>query len=458
MNATLQTLQKRHPRFVYQNFAYALEENNLRITFSFLLEPDIFFTPSVLIEGISENEFSQIAPEALDNLIFHLGLAEIPSYWKCAVSPIIEVRAGCLEPKQTAFLRKLIEKGLAEFFYRNYIAPQKNIPRIVSSGVLRTAYNKKSPQKGSILLAVGGGKDSLVAIEMLKKAKWEFRPMVLGNVLAAYRLAEALGAKKPITIRRKIDPKLVELNTRGYLNGHVPFSAYLAFLSTLVAELLGFEYIAVANERSANEPTVKTGSVIINHQYSKSFAFERDFRMYAKEYLSKHTHYLSIMRPLYEIQIAKIAAQFPRGLRAAVSCNAEQKEAQWCGACAKCMAVFILLFPFVETKTLVKMFGKNIFDDGTLWRFIPELAGFAKTKPFDCVGTVEEMQAALILSLRKSERQGNVPKILARFKREFLPKIKMRDKDIGYLMGSWHEKNFLPTDLAKTLRAMINIP
>lgn len=97
---------------------------------------------------------------------------------------------------------------------------------------------------------------------------------------------------------------MLELNEKGFLNGHTPFSAMLAFTSYFVAYLSGKKYIAVSNEQSSNESNIKGEK--INHQYSKSFEFEEEFRWYINNYLEDHVQYFSMLRPLNELQIAKL--------------------------------------------------------------------------------------------------------------------------------------------------------
>ena len=80
---------------------------------------------------------------------------------------------------------------------------------------------------------------------------------------------------KIFVVKRVIDRKIIDLNNEGFLNGHTPFSAIVAFTSYLCAYLSGKKYIVLSNEDSANESTVIGTSV--NHQYSKTYEFENDF-------------------------------------------------------------------------------------------------------------------------------------------------------------------------------------
>ena len=76
------------------------------------------------------------------------------------------------------------------------------------------------------------------------------------------------GDTESYTVKRTIDQNLIKLNNEGYLNGHTPFSAIVAFTSYLVAYITNRSNIILSNEGSANEPTVIGTN--INHQYSKT--------------------------------------------------------------------------------------------------------------------------------------------------------------------------------------------
>ena len=64
------------------------------------------------------------------------------------------------------------------------------------------------------------------------------------------------GEDQLVTVKRTLDKNMLELNRQGYLNGHTPYSAIVAFSSTIAAYMSGLRYIALSNESSANESTV----------------------------------------------------------------------------------------------------------------------------------------------------------------------------------------------------------
>ena len=125
-------------------------------------------------------------------------------------------------------------------------------------------------------------------------------------------------------MERQIDKELLELNKKGFLNGHTPFSSLLAFLTYAVAYLLDIRYIALSNESSANESNVAGEK--INHQYSKSYEFEQDFKDYCIKYLDKNIEYFSFLRPLNEVQIAALFSQYKKHHRNFKSCNARKQR------------------------------------------------------------------------------------------------------------------------------------
>ena len=450
---TAKQLQKKHPKFIYEKFSYSLGKSGLACKFRFKLEPNIFFRPEILIKGVGKKETKNLPAEVLENFVFHIGLAEIPSYWKCAGSQKIEIKAARINEEQIKWWEGLLLNGLAEFFYKNGINPKNGLFKIVSTG--RNTLRKETKSKGAdsgLLVPVGGGKDSLVALKLIQATHNKIGTMVLGNVKASYNLIKSLELKPPIKIERKIDKKLLALNKKGYLNGHTPFSAYLAFLSIFCARLFGYGTIVAGNERSANEPNISFGGKKINHQYSKSYEFEKNFRAYAKKYLTENVSHFSILRPLYELQIAKLAAKYSKSLAVTRSCNVNMKKNSWCGKCPKCLSVYILLYPFLGAEKTKKMFGKDLFGDKNLWKYIPGLIGDKTEKPFDCVATRKENMAALDLAVKKSEKK--MPYVLKKFRKSRGGKT-TSTKEIEKILLSWDNKNFLPTNIKKILKNTI---
>ena len=403
-------LRKQFPVFVYRNHQYSRDTAGVHIKFSFALEDasgkDVHeFFPELNIPFRTFYRPENLAPQTLDRLVFHCGMVELISYWKAACSPTVRVNAGFLDAEQKAWFKKLYYKGLGEFFYLNGIETSLDSFMEIQCSDNGNSTAGDAMNVGlhnGILVPVGGGKDSVVSLEILKtladgKADTPLHPMVV-NMRGATRnccIQAGFDEEDCAVVNRSIDPLLLQLNQQGFLNGHTPFSAMLAFTSLLVSGLSGCRHIALSNENSANESTVGNNTDGANHQYSKSLEFENDFRAYVRKYLDKNFNYFSFLRPLNEIGIARLFASYPLYHGIFRSCNAGSKTDSWCGACPKCLFAFIILAPFMGIKKCSRLFGKNLLDDLSLQTFLDQLCGVEEVKPFECVGTRDEVNWAL---------------------------------------------------------------
>ena len=390
----------KYPVFRYDSFA--LEKSPSRITarFKFSIPPDLSFTPEVHFESVPEGWHS-IPDEFLNNVIFHLGLIESFSYWKATASPVIEVHAGTLSEDQILWWHDLLINGMGEFFYHNNIDfTPKDFVKIVAVAGTDGSKPYAAPLPTRSLLTIGGGRDSALAGTLLRDSGQSFTCMMLNPSSAATKVAAHVTQKEPVIIRRAICPELLEMNRRGFLNGHTPFSAYLSFLGAACLLLYGYSNVIVANERSSDEGNVRYRDKDINHQYSKSFRFERLFDEYLAKYLVIQGRYFSFVRPLYELQIGSVFSGFPGLFDLFKSCNRNRSDS-WCGQCPKCLSVFLTMYPFVPRSALNRIFGADLFYREENIKILRELAGL-EIKPFECVATTAEIAAALALSIAKA--------------------------------------------------------
>lgn len=401
----MQELAQRYPVFRYESFDIERNSSGLTARFKFSIPPDISFAPEVSFEHA---EFK----EDLDNAVFHLGLIEAFSYWKATASPTIEVDAGNLNSEQVQWWEDLLLHGMGEYFYRNDIDfTRKDFVKIVPTGAGKDYGRYSGPVPKRSLLTIGGGRDSALAAGLLRDSGHPFACMMLNPSAAARKIAAQVTPSEPIIIRRAICPELLELNRRGFLNGHTPFSAYLAFLSTVCLLLYGYSNAIVANERSSDEGNVRYRGAEINHQYSKSLRFETRFDEYLAKYLVNRARYFSFVRPLYELQIGKLFAKFPEFFETFKSCNRTRSDS-WCGECPKCVSVFLTMYPFVSREALTKIFGRDLFHRDETIPILRQLAGL-ELKPFECVATTGEVIAALGLAIKKAEAGGEpLPPVL----------------------------------------------
>ena len=397
------SLRAQYPEFEYTAYHWKVTDEGLKVWFDFRVG-EVEFHPTALVE---RRPFLDMDASGLDWIVFNIGMVELVSYWKCACPPTVKVLCGSLTDEQVAFWEKLYWNGLGEFFYTNGIEETPEAFMVVESGKRKVESDSTShasaklstlrfPLSTHYLVPVGGGKDSVVTLELLRRAGKQIRPLIMNPRGATVECARVAGfpMDEVLVIRRSIDPVLLELNKQGYLNGHTPFSAMLAFYTLLASTLSGVPNVALSNESSANESTV-AGSYV-NHQYSKSLEFEDDFRGYCPTF-----NYFSFLRPLSELQIAMLFSRFTAYHDVFRSCNVGSKQDIWCGHCAKCLFAYIILSPFIEPARLNAIFGKPMLDDLTLEHEFRQLIGEAETKPFECVGTVSEVRQALGMALKR---------------------------------------------------------
>jgi len=336
-----------------------------------------------------------VKTDVLEAALFNLHLALGVSYYKIFCPPECVVRSGVLSPRQAEFWNRTYTRGLGEFFYKNKV-DFRGLVRFPSDAI--EVKNFDVPLEERLLVPFSGGKDSIVSVELLKQAGLPMDLFYMGRANAIEKVVQLTG-ETLLNVKRELDPKLPKLTSQG-MNGHVPLNAILAFLSTFVALVYKYRAIALSNESSASEGNVDYLGETVNHQYSKSFEFERDFQDYYAEFVSPSVHYFSLLRPMNELQIARELSRHPRYFGVFSSCNRNFKQEGsgqrliWCGTCPKCAFVFLVLAPFLEADDLVGMFGRNLLDDDSLWPTYQALLGLTAEKPFECVGTPQEVRAA----------------------------------------------------------------
>ena len=465
----LSTLREKHPVFTYRSSAWKINGDDLSLEWE-MVTKELKFSPKVTIFKAAGGA-SKLAKGELDNLVFHLGLADIFSYWKTTCSPEIKISAGFLTADQIAWWHDLLISGMGQYFYTNQIdfRPVDFVRLYVTSrGRVYQPTSDQIWENQRVLIPVGGGQDSAVTLELLSKYHGPENVGAFAMTIskatevppASERLVKTAGVPRLIKVHRELDPEIFVLSEKGYLNGHVPFTAYLSFLSVLIARLFGFSEVAFSNERSSNEANLEYLRAKINHQYSKSFEFEQKFREYNLRYLSDLS-YLSFLRPLYELQITRLFSHMPQYFAQIRSCNVGYKSDSWCGQCPKCLSIFVGLFPFVKTEQLRQIFGANLFENENLIDLTMNVLGLGAGKPFECIGTFEETVVAFYLSLKKGQADPGqsamrkTPVLLEHFKKNMtILENKLGDlqKLSEKILASWDKNNHLPTGYQKVLK------
>lgn len=442
-----ESLRKEYPQFIYNDYKIWDENDKICIEYDFEIENLTKFKPKVELLK-KEFDFKNIESNKVKNIVFNLGMVEAISYFKATCSPQFVIKCGKLDRFQEKWFRKLFFLGLGEFRYVNNIkASEEEFIEFISCGE-NLEISEEEDLLDGIIIPVGGGKDSNVTLDLLKKYKEKSLVFRIGKNKVSTECAETAGFddNKIIEVKRTIDKNLIELNSKGFLNGHTPFSAMVAFLTYLCSYLLGKKYVALSNEASANESNVDGEN--INHQYSKTIEFENDFREYAEKYLKGNVEYFSLLRPISELQIAKLFSELEEYHQIFKSCNVGSKQEpwKWCCDCPKCLFVYTILSPFLYKEKLVNIFGEDLYEKESLLKTFIELCGYGETKPFECVGTYSEIRYAISETIKKLNLEGRELPYLLKY---YFDNYELSDED---LLSYYNYEHNVPEEFEKILK------
>lgn len=366
------------------------------------------------------------------------------SYYKAGVPPEIRIdEAGIdgagIDAGTAALLEEVYRNGLGEFAYRNGLDLRERIrfPVAQAAPALAPAPAPALGLRPQALVAIGGGKDSLVSIEALRAAGVEQTVVWIGGSQLIRACAERTGLPT-LNIGRQLAPELFELNRLGAYNGHIPVTAVNSAILAFAAVLLGLDQVVFSNERSASYGSIIPGTGEVNHQWSKGWAFERAFGEHLQRHVAADLQYYSLLRPLSELAVARQFAKIDHYDAHFSSCNrnfhilGERPASRWCGVCPKCHFVFLALAPFMPKPRLVGIFGRNLLDDAAQIPGFDALLEYQDHKPFECVGEGRESRAAMAALAGRPEWRED--EVVERFAREILPQLDAADLALDALL------------------------
>lgn len=407
-----------------------------------------------LIERIGFPDAPSLPPEREPAFAAALRLLHLiagVSYYKAGVPNEIVVESEPLDAATAEFLDQVYLHGLAEFAYQNKLDLRGKI-RFPRNGAAEGAAPSLNLVRRT-LVPIGGGKDSLVSVEMLKRLGEPATAVWVGESALIAACAQRTGLPM-LNLKRTLAPELFEYNRAGALNGHIPVTAINSAILICAAILYGYDAIAFSNERSASEATLEYDGQPVNHQWSKSLDFERALRGYAKSHIAANLDYFSLLRPWSELAVARAFAREARYDDVFSSCNrnfrirGERPADRWCGQCPKCHFVFLALAPFIAKPRLLGIFGRNLLDEAALAPGFDALLEYREHKPFECVGEGRESRAAMhALTLRPEWREDA---IVARFAEEIAAQLDARELVLAPLLAPSAE-HFLPLRLQHLL-------
>ncbi len=410
-------------------------------------------------------------PDFTETLDFHTSFADLPpatlaaieraahllsavagvSYYKLFAPARLDLGELALSDDARSFVEDTYRFGLAEFAHRAGLRLGERLkfeggitPQGSGDGALTGAERS--------LVLIGGGKDSLVSLAAMQAAGEDFKLFAVNPRKPMTGAAEASGVEL-IRVTRSLDPLLFEWNGRqGTYNGHVPITAIVSLIAVIAALVHGYGNVILSNERSADEPNLVGEEGAVNHQYSKSTAFEIELAKLIASDVHRDLAYFSLLRPLSEAQIAKTFARRDDFDAVFTSCNRaftlrDRPDALWCGDCAKCRFTFLLMAPAMDKDRLLAIFPANLLDDPAQEEGFRDLMGLGKHKPWDCVG--EERESALTMATLARDPRWRDAAIVKRL----APELEISDEDLAGGMAELFALE--PAPLPEKFRALL---
>ena len=443
MNNSFLQLRNEYPEFVYEDFNVIETEIEYKVTYIFRLK-ELTFKPVITIskKHITNKDIDK---EYLNYLFFQYGLFDLMSYYKLTCSPKIIIKPMFIDSNQCSFFKKVLFNGLGEYFYKNSInlSYDEFLDISVESDKKYSLPTFVDNYKGNII-PIGGGKDSIVSMELLKNYHDYNKLFMLERNLypenkAGYESIYKAGYNDSsiVLFKNELDLQLIELNKKGFLNGHIPISACISMASFILAYLNNKKYIVLSNEASANEGNFEGLSV--NHQYSKGYEYEADFQNYSRTYLHPYIFYFSLLRGWNEYEIVREFLKEKKYLSVFRSCNRGTKENIWCNHCSKCLYVYIMLYPYLTDEEMKLVFDNDMLDDPSLEDTFLDLILPSRLKPFECVGTRLEINYALQMALKNKDKY---PYLLKLYKEKYFENEINKD----LVENFWNNENSIPKE------------
>lgn len=442
----LEILRSRHEKITFQSFTHSISKSTLNIEFKYFLSPDLNFSHKLSID-FADLKFKEPSPK----LIFLLGVMELVSYWKLTCPSVIEIKCGVLNDYEKSWFKDLYRSGLGEFFFVNGLDPKLEFDFIIDPEAPELDVGVNSNLEDKSLVMVGGGKDSLVSLRAFKELGRDFRGFVVNPIPQALDSIKLFSERQPISVKREICSRFINLPKDNYFNGHIPFSAVLAFIGLVVGDASGFRNVVTSNESTANEGNVVYCGMEINHQYSKTFDFEKRFREFVRV-LGSELNYYSFLRPLSELQITGLLSRDSSSLKTFLSCNRAQTfkakesgEHKWCGTCPKCIFTFLSLAPFLTPEELTRIWSPLPNNYKGFNDIVRDLCGLGKHKPLECVGSYAESRTGFYY-LSKKIKIDSAEEIISSFGSDFAL------SDLNYWDGSNYLNDYEISYLKESLK------
>jgi hypothetical protein len=436
-------------RFHFTDCAFDAATGIARLDYAF--DTGGVFSETITFPG-APFTLDAVRTAAVQSALRTLHLIAGVSYYKAAVPKTIVLDAYAIDAGTAAFLTEIYENGLGEFAYRNGLNLRGKI--VFPADASTPARAPAAGLATHALVAIGGGKDSLVSIEALRRAGIAQTVTWIGSAPLIRSCAERTGLPL-LNISRQLPPELFAMNKQGALNGHIPVTAVNSAILSLAALLHGADQVVFSNERSASYGSLIEGTGEVNHQWSKGWDFERTFAAHVRSHIAADLNYYSLLRPFSELAVARQFAKTDFYDAHFSSCNrnfhilGERPAQRWCGVCPKCHFVFLALAPFMPKPRLMTIFGRNLLDEPAQIPGFDALLEYQDHKPFECVGEGRESRAAMAALAQSPSWREDA--IVRRFADEILPQLDVAELPIAPLLVAV-EEHAIPESLWASLR------
>ncbi len=426
----LYLLMIKFKKFYFEKFEF--DKKTFIASFFYSFDQKEFFEEKI---DFSSNFFKlreKINYKIVENILFHIHIALWISYYKLYPTSDLIIKSGFLEKDDIDFWKKFYRNWLWEFLYKNKISSKKlfNFKNLEGEKYTKIDFSLKNKS----LVPIWWWKDSIVTIELLKDIWFDFDLFVFWKNDFLKENTQKISWKHTILVKRKISENLFNFNKKGYYNWHVPITWIIAFNMLLVSYLYNYKYLILSNELSANYGNTLWDWFSINHQYSKSLDFEKDFMIYIDRNISSDIKYFSLLRWLYEFKIAQLfSKKAEKYFKHFSSCNRNftikkdplvkdnlKEKKYWCNNCPKCAFVYSILSWFLEKEKLIGIFWEDLYEKKSLESIFRELLWITWIKPFECVWEKQEVILWMYKSINKFKNKWYILDI---FKNEVLVKF-----------------------------------
>jgi UDP-N-acetyl-alpha-D-muramoyl-L-alanyl-L-glutamate epimerase len=255
----------------------------------------------------------------------------------------------------------------------------------------------------------GGGKDSLVAMRLLERARIDYDAFIYshstyGRGEPQHRLVDGLVAHcRPRRVHRAwvlddavdapVDAVYPELGINRIVAAET-VSSYWTALPVVLQH--GFTEVALGITRSTDEHNLswdRTGEEI-NYLWGMSAASEQLLHAYVRRELVANVTIFHLLRPIYDINVFSLLR---RDLDAVPSTHSCAQQKPWCCRCAKCLYVWMNYVAWLPPETVTATFDVNLFALRENRSILRKMLGLESYKPTDCVGTVSEARLAFAM-------------------------------------------------------------